>query len=88
MIQLSAAKVAAAWGPQTRGVLLASPSNPTGTSIDPVELARIIDVVRSHGGITLIDEIYLGLSHDDQFGQSVRPDCARRNRLIPLIKIS
>jgi aspartate/methionine/tyrosine aminotransferase len=33
-------------------VLLASPSNPTGTSIDP-ELARIVDVVRSRGGITL-----------------------------------
>jgi aspartate/methionine/tyrosine aminotransferase len=68
--QLSAAKVAAAWRPQTRGVLLASPSNPTGTSVDPAELARIVDVVRSHGGITLIDEIYLGLSHDAQFGQS------------------
>ncbi|PUE62670.1 aminotransferase [Limnohabitans sp. 2KL-17] len=68
--QLSANKVAAAWGPNTRGVLLASPSNPTGTSIDPIELARIVDVVRAHGGITLIDEIYLGLSHDAQFGQS------------------
>jgi aspartate/methionine/tyrosine aminotransferase len=33
--QLSADKVAAAWGPKTRGVLLASPSNPTGTSIHP-----------------------------------------------------
>jgi aspartate/methionine/tyrosine aminotransferase len=68
--QLSAAKVAAAWGPQTRGVLLASPSNPTGTSIDPAELARIVQVVRSRGGITLIDEIYLGLSHDAAFSQS------------------
>ena len=68
--QLSAAKVAAAWGPKTRGVLLASPSNPTGTSIDPAELHRILDVVLKHGGITLIDEIYLGLSHDDAFGQS------------------
>lgn len=68
--QLSAQKVAAAWGPKTRGVLLASPSNPTGTSIDPAELRQIVEVVRSHGGITLIDEIYLGLSHDDQFGHS------------------
>ncbi len=68
--QLSAAKVAAAWGPQTRGVLLASPSNPTGTSIDPEELGRIVDVVRQHGGITLIDEIYLGLSHDSRFDQT------------------
>ncbi|MFM6999634.1 MAG: pyridoxal phosphate-dependent aminotransferase [Limnohabitans sp.] len=68
--QLSADKVAATWGPQTRGVLLASPSNPTGTSIDPAELNRIVQVVRAHGGITLIDEIYLGLSHDEQFGHS------------------
>ena len=68
--QLSAEKVAAAWGPKTRGVLLASPSNPTGTSIHPDELRRIHGVVRQHGGITLIDEIYLGLSHDDTYGHS------------------
>ncbi len=68
--QLSASKVAEAWGPQTRGVLLASPSNPTGTSIHPEELQRIVQVVRSHQGITLIDEIYLGLSHEAAFGQS------------------
>ncbi|MBD8050819.1 pyridoxal phosphate-dependent aminotransferase [Limnohabitans radicicola] len=68
--QLSAAKVQAAWGPKTRGVLLASPSNPTGTSIDPAELRRIHEVVSSHGGVTLIDEIYLGLSHDEAYGQT------------------
>jgi aspartate/methionine/tyrosine aminotransferase len=68
--QLSAAKVEAAWGPRTRGVLLASPSNPTGTSIHPAELARIHHFVQSRGGITLLDEIYLGLSHDDTFGQT------------------
>jgi aspartate/methionine/tyrosine aminotransferase len=68
--QLSAAKVEAAWTPRTRGVLLASPSNPTGTSIHPAEMARIHNVVSSRGGITLLDEIYLGLSHDDAFGQT------------------
>ncbi len=68
--QLSADKVAAAWGLKTRGVLLASPSNPTGTSIHPDELRRIHNVVNQHGGITLIDEIYLGLSHDSAFGQT------------------
>ena len=68
--QLSADKVRASWGPRTRGVLLASPSNPTGTSIDPAELRRIHEVVRSRGGITLIDEIYLGLSHDSAYGQT------------------
>jgi aspartate/methionine/tyrosine aminotransferase len=68
--QLSADKVQAAWGPKTRGVLLASPSNPTGTSIHPDELRRIHAVVQRRGGITMIDEIYLGLSHEAAFGQT------------------
>ena len=68
--QLSADKVQANWGARTRGVLLASPSNPTGTSIDPQELARIHQVVQARGGITLVDEIYLGLSYDDRFGRT------------------
>jgi len=68
--QLSADKVRAAWNEKTRGVLLASPSNPTGTSIAPDELRRIHDVVRSHDGITMIDEIYLGLSYEEEFGHT------------------
>jgi aspartate/methionine/tyrosine aminotransferase len=69
--QLSAAKVEAAWqSGKTRGVLLASPSNPTGTSIHPDEMRRIHSFVQKQGGITLIDEIYLGLSHDDTYGQT------------------
>jgi aspartate/methionine/tyrosine aminotransferase len=68
--QLTREKVEAAWTPQTRGVLLASPSNPTGTSIAPEELQRIHEFVHSRGGITLIDEIYLGLSYEEHFGHS------------------
>ena len=68
--QLSAAKVQEHWGPRTRGVLLASPSNPTGTSIHPEELRRIHSFVQSRGGITLLDEIYLGLSYEDTFGHT------------------
>ncbi|HYF20416.1 MAG TPA: pyridoxal phosphate-dependent aminotransferase, partial [Ramlibacter sp.] len=68
--QLSAAAVEASWGPRTRGVLLASPSNPTGTSIDPGELRRIHEVVRARGGLTIVDEIYLGLSYEERFGHS------------------
>ncbi len=68
--QLSSQAVQAAWGPRTRGVLLASPSNPTGTSIALAELARIHDFISNQGGITLVDEIYLGLGHDDAYGQT------------------
>jgi aspartate/methionine/tyrosine aminotransferase len=68
--QLSAESVERAWGPATRGVLLASPSNPTGTSIAPDEMGRIVRAVRERGGFTLVDEIYLGLSFDERFGHS------------------
>jgi len=68
--QLTPDQVSSAWGPQTRGVLLASPSNPTGTSISRANLQAIAHTVRERGGISLIDEIYLGLSYDAAYGQS------------------
>jgi aspartate/methionine/tyrosine aminotransferase len=68
--QLTAAKIEEHWGPKSRGVLLASPSNPTGTSIHPDELRRIHDFVGNKGGITLLDEIYLGLSYEETFGHT------------------
>ena len=68
--QLSAAQVREHWGPNTRGVLLASPSNPTGTSIAAAELRQIHEHVTTQGGITMVDEIYVGLSYDPLYGQS------------------
>jgi aspartate/methionine/tyrosine aminotransferase len=62
--QLTEAMVRAHWGENTRGVLLASPSNPTGTSIAHDELARIVATVRSNRGFTIVDEIYQGLRYD------------------------
>jgi aspartate/methionine/tyrosine aminotransferase len=64
--QLSAAMVAANWNDQTRGVLLASQSNPTGTSMTRDQLAQTIAAVRERGGFSLVDEIYQGLTYDDQ----------------------
>ena len=68
--QLTADGVRAAWSARTRGVLLASPSNPTGTSIDPQEMGHIVHTVRERGGFTVVDEIYLGLSFDERYGHS------------------
>jgi aspartate/methionine/tyrosine aminotransferase len=68
--QPDAQAVAAAWGPATRGVLLASPSNPTGTSIEPAQLRDIVETVRARGGVTIVDEIYLGLSYDARYARS------------------
>jgi aspartate/methionine/tyrosine aminotransferase len=64
--QLDAATVAAHWTDAVRGVLLATPSNPTGTSIPFDELSRLVEVSRSRGGFTLVDEIYLDLSYGQQ----------------------
>ena len=68
--QLGAEQVRASWEEHTRGVLLASPSNPTGTSIERDEMRRIVETVRRHDGVTLVDEIYLGLSFDEAYGHS------------------
>ncbi len=62
--QLSAELVAAHWGPQTRGVLLANPANPTGSVVDATALRAIHGVVRERGGWLLVDEIYHELIYD------------------------
>ncbi|ALX85761.1 aminotransferase [Achromobacter denitrificans] len=64
--QLSAQDVARHWTEATQGVLVASPSNPTGTSIDHGELSRLLAEVRARHGFAIVDEIYLGLSYEGQ----------------------
>ena len=53
--------VRAAWGPRTKGLLLGSPSNPTGTLISKTELGRIAAFIAERDGVLLVDEIYQGL---------------------------
>ena len=52
-----------AWGPRTKGLLLGSPSNPTGTLIDREELAGIAAFIAERGGVLIVDEIYQGLTY-------------------------
>ena len=59
--QPTAAMVREAWGPRTKGVLLGSPSNPTGTLIPRKELEGIAAFVAERDGVLLVDEIYQGL---------------------------
>lgn len=60
--QLDAAGMAAAVTDRTAAVMLASPSNPTGTSIPFSELERITDEARRKGLWRIADEIYLDLA--------------------------
>ena len=51
------------WSDSVRGALLATPANPTGTSIPFDELGKIIATLRERQAFAIVDEIYLGLSY-------------------------
>jgi aspartate/methionine/tyrosine aminotransferase len=59
--QLNAELIRENWTESTKGVLIASPSNPTGTIIDPAVLNSAIQAVNQLGGCFYSDEIYHGL---------------------------
>jgi aspartate/methionine/tyrosine aminotransferase len=62
--QLTAELVGEAWNERTAGVLLATPSNPTGTVVAPDELVAIADLVAARHGRLYVDEIYGELVYD------------------------
>jgi aspartate/methionine/tyrosine aminotransferase len=61
--QLNAELVAEHWDGETAAALIATPSNPTGTVIEPDELRRCAEAVAARGGHLIVDEIYQGLSY-------------------------
>lgn len=52
------------WHDDTKAVLVASPSNPTGTMLSRQELKNIYQVVQEKGGYLIVDEIYQGLIYN------------------------
>lgn len=62
--QLSTEMINENWGESTRGAMVASPSNPTGTIIVRDELAAVYQTVADRGGALVVDEIYQGLVYD------------------------
>ena len=74
--QLDASIIEANWTDRTRAVMVASPSNPTGTLLEMEELSEIHRLVRQRGGILIVDEIYQGLvyGHDSNTALSVADD--------------
>jgi aspartate/methionine/tyrosine aminotransferase len=61
--QLNMALLEKHWQPGTRGIMLATPSNPTGTSIAAKDLAAMCQFARNKGAWRIVDEIYLNLHH-------------------------
>lgn len=60
--QPTADQLAESWTTRTRGLLVASPANPTGTLIGPDTMADLAKAVTTRGGTLLVDEIYHGSS--------------------------
>jgi aspartate/methionine/tyrosine aminotransferase len=62
--QLTAKMINRNWSDACRGVLVASPANPSGTLMDDAALMSIIREVNAVGGCFYSDEIYHGLIYD------------------------
>jgi len=69
--QLTAELVQQAWLAGTKAVLVASPSNPTGTLLTQSELRELHACVTRLGGILIVDEIYQGLIYDENGGTAL-----------------
>lgn len=52
-------------------VMIANPSNPTGTIYDADSLLSLYDSVTARKGVLLIDEIYRGLTYEGEFRSGV-----------------
>ena len=70
--QLDAGSVASYWTDRTRGIMVARPSNPTGTSVPADELAAICGLARERDAWRIVDEIYLDLGDHDEHGRPPR----------------
>lgn len=57
-------RVSEYWTERTRALLVASPSNPTGTLLDEHTLREYHAVTGKNGGSLIVDEIYHGLTYD------------------------
>jgi aspartate aminotransferase len=80
-LKVTAASLAAAATPRTRGILLNSPSNPTGAVYGRSELAEIVALAEERGWWIISDEIYARITYDTP-ATSVLELASSRDRLI------
>ncbi|WP_022959377.1 MULTISPECIES: pyridoxal phosphate-dependent aminotransferase [Spongiibacter] len=60
--QLDAELAAAHWQSNTKGVMVASPANPSGEILSRAQLQGLFDLCQQRQGHLIVDEIYHGLS--------------------------
>jgi aspartate/methionine/tyrosine aminotransferase len=62
--QLTLSSLKSHWQDGIKVVMVASPSNPTGTVIEADELIEMAEFAAQKGAYLLVDEIYQGLVYD------------------------
>ncbi|MBK9394570.1 MAG: pyridoxal phosphate-dependent aminotransferase [Uliginosibacterium sp.] len=67
-----------AWSADTKAVLIASPSNPTGTLIDDERLDGLVAITRQRRACLVVDEIYQGLV----YGRPAKSVLARHDEVL------
>jgi len=56
---------------KTKGIIICSPNNPTGTVLNRRDLKKIAEVIVKHNLLVLSDEIYSEISYDESFTSMV-----------------
>ena len=80
--QVTVADLLAAATPRTRGIILNSPSNPTGATWNAHVLTQILDLARSKGWWVLSDEIYRRISYEVPAASSLELTTDRSNLIV------
>jgi aspartate aminotransferase len=84
-LKVTARDLEHAASPRTRGVMLNSPTNPTGAVYSLDELRDILSLAASHGWWVVSDEIYREINYDSPAASlldATRGDSALRERLV------
>jgi len=69
--QPSVEQVEQCWSQDVAALLLASPSNPTGTLLQAETIRQLFEYSQAQGGSLIVDEIYHGLPDIDKLAQNL-----------------
>ena len=78
----TAASLEASATPRTKGLILNSPSNPTGSVYSPDELRAILTLANERGWWTLSDEIYLRIAYGAAASSSLDAGPSRERLIV------
>ena len=81
-LKVTADQLAAAATSRTRGLMLNSPSNPTGAVYSRVELAAILTLAAERGWWVIADEIYLRIAYEGGAQSALEVAPTRENLIV------